>query len=59
MSRADMTGADLYGAKGPTDKELTPPNTLEGATMPHGHKYEECLRDKEVRREDGENDRPS
>jgi hypothetical protein len=34
-------------------KQLTAAKTLEGATMPHGQKYEDWLRHKEGRKEDG------
>ena len=31
-------------------------SSLEGATMPNGQKYEDWLKDKEARKEDGENE---
>jgi len=51
-----LSGADLEGAKGITTEELVQQAfSLEGATMPNGQKYEEWLKYKEGRGEDGEN----
>jgi hypothetical protein len=41
LSNADLTGANLYEAKGWTEEQLTAAESLEGATMPDGQKYEE------------------
>jgi uncharacterized protein YjbI with pentapeptide repeats len=57
---ADFRGADLSGVVGITNEELErQTNFLEGATMPDGQKYEDWLKNREVRREDEENSGPS
>jgi hypothetical protein len=38
-----------------TVEQLQQADTLEGATMPNGQKYEEWLKDREIRGEDGKN----
>ncbi len=69
MSGADLLGADLSmtnmseaglgEAKGITNEQLEQALYLDGATMPNGQKYEDWLKDREGRGEDGENDSPS
>jgi uncharacterized protein YjbI with pentapeptide repeats len=60
LKYADLSGADLKGAVGITNEELEQQaKSLEGATMPDGKKYEDWLKDKEGRVEDGENSGPS
>jgi len=54
LSGADLSGADLYRAK-VTKEQLDQAESLEGATMPNGQKYEDWLKDREVSGEDGEN----
>jgi hypothetical protein len=55
LAAADLTGADLSRADGVTNAELEQPaESLEGATMPNGQKYEDWLKNK-GRGEDGEN----
>lgn len=56
---ADLREADLSGAFGWTEEQLTEAKSLEGATMPYGQKYEEWLKDKAGRGENGENSGPS
>jgi hypothetical protein len=52
---ADFRGADLRGATGITNEELAQQaESLEGATMPNGQKYEEWLKDREGPGDDGE-----
>jgi hypothetical protein len=56
LTKANLTGADLSRAKGITNKELEQQaSSLEGATMPNGQKYEDWLKDKEDRKEEGKN----
>jgi uncharacterized protein YjbI with pentapeptide repeats len=60
LSGADLTGADLVGATGMSNEALHhDAASLEGATMPDGQKYEDWLKDKKAREEDGQNDDPS
>jgi uncharacterized protein YjbI with pentapeptide repeats len=65
LSWADLSGVNLSGAllddaTGVSNEELhQQAASLEGATMPNGQMYEEWLKDKEGRGEDGENDGPS
>ena len=54
LSGADLSGADLRQAKEWTEDQLTAAH-LQDATMPNGQKYEDWLKDKEGRGEDGEN----
>jgi uncharacterized protein YjbI with pentapeptide repeats len=54
LGGADLSGADLTNAT-VTQEQLDKAKQLEGATMPNGQKYEEWLKDKESRGEDGEN----
>jgi uncharacterized protein YjbI with pentapeptide repeats len=58
LSNANLSGANLKGAD-VTEEQLDQAKSLEGATMPNGQKYEEWLKDKEGRGEDGENSGPS
>jgi hypothetical protein len=47
--------ARASAAKGVTQKQLErEAKTLEGATMPNGEKYEDWLKDKQSRRENGQ-----
>jgi uncharacterized protein YjbI with pentapeptide repeats len=56
----NLSGADLSGAVGITNEKLAAQSkSLRDATMLDGQKYEEWLRDKEARGEDGENSGPS
>jgi uncharacterized protein YjbI with pentapeptide repeats len=59
LSGADLSGADLSGAdleNATVSKEqLARCESLEGATMPNGQKYEDWLKDREVRGEDKDN----
>ena len=59
LSRADLSGADLSGAIGVTAQQLGKCKSLAGATMPNGQKYEDWLKDREARGEDGEGCDPS
>ena len=58
LGGAFLSGADLSGAQGCTDEQLREAMSLEGATMPNGQKYEDWLKDREGRSEDGENSSP-
>ena len=59
LSRANLRGADLSGAKGITSEELEhQTKSLEDATMPNGLSYEDWLKSK-GREKDGENSSPS
>ena len=52
----DFREADLRGAIGITNEELEQQaESLEGATMPNGQKYEDWLKDRERREQDAEN----
>ncbi len=52
---ANLSGANLRGAIGITNEALEQQaETLKGATMPNGQKYEEWLNDRESGGEDGE-----
>jgi len=69
LSGADLSGADLRAelyrtnlssAKGISNEELEQQaELLEGVTMPNGQKYEDWLKDRESRKEDGQNSSPS
>jgi hypothetical protein len=58
LSGADLSGADLshaylIGARGATNEELDrQADTLKGATMPNGQKYEDWLKDREKHQQD-------
>jgi hypothetical protein len=54
LIRANLDGANLAYAN-VTVEQLQQADTLEGATMPNGQKYEEWLKDREIRGEDGKN----
>jgi uncharacterized protein YjbI with pentapeptide repeats len=57
LQDANLQDADLQGADGITNEELEQQaRFLKGATMPDGQKYEEWRKDRESRREDGENE---
>ena len=51
LAGADLSGADLTNAR-VTEEQLREAESLEGATMPNGQKYEDWLKDKEGRAED-------
>ena len=53
LRQADLSRANLSGAFGWTDAQFRAASSLESATMPNGQKYEEWLKDKQDRREDG------
>ena len=54
LSEANLIGADLSGAEGITNGELSRQTRfLEGATMPDGKKYEDWLKDREGRKDEG------
>jgi uncharacterized protein YjbI with pentapeptide repeats len=59
LTRADLCGADLRGAVGLTKELLDQAESLEGATMPNGQKYEDWLKDKDGRGEERKNSSPS
>ncbi len=60
LSETDLTYANLTEAEGITNEELDQQaSSLEDATMPNGQKYEEWLKDREGRGEDGKNSGPS
>jgi uncharacterized protein YjbI with pentapeptide repeats len=50
---ADLRGADLSRAEGWTDEQLRAASSFTAATMPDGQKYEDWLKDRESRKEDG------
>jgi len=52
---ADRRRADLSDAKGLTDEQLDQVNSLEGATMSDGQKYEDWRKGGESRKEEREN----
>jgi Pentapeptide repeats (8 copies) len=51
LPRADLSGADLSGAKGVRCEQTRGAESLDGATMPNGQKYEDWLKDREGCRE--------
>lgn len=53
---ANLSGANLSKAEGLTDEQIAAANSLEGATMPNGQKYEDWRKDKAGSGEDGENE---
>ena len=59
LAGADLSNSNLLNAKGTTDAELRKCRSLEGATMPNGQKYEDWLKNKEGREDDGEKGRRS
>jgi hypothetical protein len=54
LAGAYLDGADLTNAR-VSEEQLRETESLEGATMPDGQKYEDWLKDKESRGEDGQN----
>jgi hypothetical protein len=44
---ADLSNAYLNKAVGLTDEQIAAAESLEGATMPNGQKYEDWLKDRE------------
>ena len=50
-----MSGADLSDAAGVTKKQLEQAKSLKGATLPNGQKYEDWLKEREGREDDGGN----
>ena len=46
LIRANLNRADLSGARGRIEDQLSEAETLEGATMPNGQKYEDWLKDR-------------
>jgi uncharacterized protein YjbI with pentapeptide repeats len=57
LTDAVLRGAYLGNAK-VTSEQLAEAKSLQRATMPNGQKYEDWLKDKDGRREEGENDGP-
>jgi uncharacterized protein YjbI with pentapeptide repeats len=56
LSRADLYKANLNNAQGITNEELEQQSSsLKGAIMPNGQTYEDWLKDREGRKEDGKN----
>jgi uncharacterized protein YjbI with pentapeptide repeats len=53
LRQADLSRANLSGAFGWTEAQFRAASSLESATMPNGQKYEEWLKDKQDRGEDG------
>jgi hypothetical protein len=55
LSGADLSGADLHNARSISNERLVRQASifLEGATMPNGQKYEDWVKDREGRGEDG------
>ena len=51
LTDADLTGADLTGAEGVRCEQTRGAESLDGATMPNGQKYEDWLKDREGCRE--------
>lgn len=56
LTQADLSGADLSGAilkdaQGVSCQQMQGAESLEGATMPNGQKYEDWLKGKEGCRE--------
>jgi hypothetical protein len=47
LSGANLEAAYLVGATGWTEQQLTAAESLKGATMPNGQKYEDWLKDRE------------
>jgi uncharacterized protein YjbI with pentapeptide repeats len=53
LRQADLSRANLSGAFGWTEAQFRAAISLESATMPNGQKYEEWLKEKQERGEDG------
>jgi uncharacterized protein YjbI with pentapeptide repeats len=58
LTYADLSYANLVEAKFWTEEQLTAARSLKGATMPNGQQYEDWLKGKESRGEDGKNSGP-
>jgi hypothetical protein len=58
LRHADLSGANLLDAY-VSEEQLDSAESLKGATMPNGRKYEDWLKRGKGRREDGENGGPS
>jgi uncharacterized protein YjbI with pentapeptide repeats len=58
LTSANLKDANLSGAEELTDEQLGEVQSLEGATMPNGQKYEDWLKSK-GRRENGKSSSPS
>jgi hypothetical protein len=56
LSRASLRGGTVYVARMFSDSQFGRPLSIEGAIMPNGQKYEDWLKDREGRQEDGENE---
>src|SRR5215212_5602691 len=57
LTAANLWKAYLWGAVGITNEHLEQQaSSLKGATMPDSHKYEDWLKDRGDRKEDGENE---
>jgi uncharacterized protein YjbI with pentapeptide repeats len=54
LNLANLSGANLSEAKGWTEEQLAAAESLTGATMPDGQKYEDWFKDKEGRGKDVE-----
>jgi uncharacterized protein YjbI with pentapeptide repeats len=52
LKGADLIGANLQDAEGWTEDQLSEAETLKGATMHNGQKYEDWLKDREKRQQD-------
>ena len=50
-----LSYADMSWATGVSEGQFDKCKSLEGATMPDGQKYEDWLKDKQTRGENGEN----
>src|SRR5215211_6962633 len=48
LTNADLRGANLTNAEGLSEEQLAEVKSLEGATMPNGHNYEDWLKDKKA-----------
>jgi Pentapeptide repeats (8 copies) len=52
LGAANLSGANLYKARNITNEQLNQQTSyLEGATMPNGQKYEDWLKDRELRKQ--------
>jgi uncharacterized protein YjbI with pentapeptide repeats len=59
LTNANLSGADLTGANVAPEQLLDKVASLKGTTLPNGQKYEDWLKSKEGRGEDGKNSGPS
>ena len=55
LSGANLSGANLTWARGVTVGQLIEARSLKGATMPDGQEYEDWIKDREGRKENGKN----